>query len=1469
VRLAVELILRVARAAAEPVDVIVDVEPSHTIADLTEALCRYVELPVTHVGMTVERTRATLEPATSAIDADLLSGDVIDLGRPGPRPARPRLPRRAVAADVLAGPESGRSQLLSPGTFRVGRQDDCDVVLDDPSVSRHHADIVVDETWTVSVVPAPGTPNGVTVNDDLIDAATAVEPDDIVGLGGTRLALRAFERSVDGHVDRLGQIEFHRTPYRPPVVTARDKVEVGPIPERPEPRRLQLIALLAPLIAGLAMFAFSKQIQFLALTLVSPIVMAANTVDDRRSGRVRFRDQLRRFRGEILEHRAELERLRQLERVERFRLAPDLADLARRAELRTVDLWARGRDSPDFLITRLGLGAAHVGYTVELQRGGAEDLREELQAALVGVEQLDNVPVTVDLREDAVLGIHGERDLVDGVAASLITQAAVLHSSDDLTIVVAVSPDRRLGWTKWLPHVRTVASPLAGNHVVVTHDEAIGVVARLVEIVEFRSTGDRADEEVRRWPRVLLVLDADLTPDAGEVSRLLDAAPGAGISVVWLARALGGVPRQASQVLEVSEGEGASMDGRLWSTDPDVAERRLEVEHLRPAVAERVARALSPVRDASTASQATSIPRVAPLLDVLGVGRPSAQWISEQWHRRTGYDLRFPIGVDAGGVLEIDLVEHGPHTLIGGTSGAGKSELLQSMVAALAARYPPTRLNLMFVDYKGGASSKVFEALPHTVGYVTNLSADLAARALTSLRAELNHRMRVMEGRAKDLATMLEEAPDDAPASLVIVVDEFATLVKEVPDFVAGVIDVAQRGRSLGIHLILATQRPSNINENILANTNLRISLRTIYRAESTSIVDSPAAAEIPVPLKGRGLARMGPRQLVEFQSAFSGAPLVSEAVAQPVLVGAYERTDDSPRAAAGAGRTPSASANGRDRVDVPTHLDVVIAAIVDAHQRLRLPAARRPWREVLPEVVTLQSVGSGAAAEVAGAQPGRLVVVGLLDSPETQDQRPLVVDLEEGGGWLVFGSGGSGKTTLLRTVAASISATSGGDDVAIVGFDFASRNLLSILPLPEVVDVATGDDLEAVTRHLATLDRELTRRRRLLADAGAEHLTAYNHTQQPLPRIVVLIDGFGAMAATFLNAAGSITSGSMDGWGEMIQRMVIEGRQVGIHTVIAADRHNAAPSRIHSAVGNRMVLRLADANAYAEHGISIERARHLVLPPGRGLWQGTTTVQLAVVSPDASSMAQGARLATFAERLGREKTGVLRSARLPESINLDQIDKPRGERLRPCLGVADITGQAVAVDLDWANLTVAGPPRSGRSTALATVAHSLHDGHELFVVGPPTSPLRAMVHDLPADRVAFDDAAAIGDLLDRLANLAAMGPGERPRVLLVDDADRLDDSTLQPLWTRLTGLGDLRLVAALETRAMSGYTTNPLLNVVRRATRLLVLRPDDPSEFLTATGVKLSIRPGIELVPGRGVLLVDRIPSIIHVARP
>ncbi len=1455
---AVELAVRAHPPGGRWRDLIVAVEPEHRIADLAEALAVTFGLATVRPALSVVRLGGVLDPDLAVVDAGIHSGDDL-LVDPPSAPARvPAMPLRAVTVDVLSGPESGTSVIVMQGRYRIGRDPAMDICIDDPTVAPHQLDLAVGPDWSVTVHPVGGVENPLTVNGQPVTTAVVVSGDDVIGLGTTRLASRRFVRTPGERRDQLGQVEFQRTPYRPLTVSERPVAEVGPIPSRPEPRRFQVLTVLAPLVAGLTMFAFSGQLQYLALTGLSPVAMVGNWYEDRRSGRNRFAADAAAFRERLVQRRAAVATAAAAERVERLRAAPDLAELARRAELRTVDLWARGRHAPDFLVVRLGLGRSATRIVVPAERGGDETFRAELESAGAGADQLDDVPVTVDLADAGVLAIHGDPEAVVGAAASCLIQAACLHSPEDLTIAGALDEHSTIaGWLKWLPHCRSVTSPLSGTHVCrgAAADE---LIRQLLEVAEFRIALPERERAERAWPRLLLVADAAVDVDPVALSKLLDLAGQTGIQVIWLARHEADLPRQATSILQCHAGS-VRVAGSLWSTDPTVPTRGLEVDQLRADIADRTARALAPVRDASAGSATTSIPRVAPLLDVLGVGTPTAAWIAGLWARSAEhYALGFPIGLGADGPLHLDLVEDGPHTLIGGTSGAGKSELLQSMVAALACHHDPRRLNFLFIDYKGGASSTVFTTLAHTVGYVTNLSAELSRRALTSLRAELNRRMRIMEGRAKDLREMIELDPDAAPPSLLIVVDEFATLVKEVPDFVAGVVDIAQRGRSLGIHLVLATQRPSgSVNDNILANTNLRISLRMLDRAESSSVIGSPEAADIPVPLRGRGYVRLGPRALVPFQSSYCSAPLLSEALQTPVLVGEF--ADDR----------SSVKASGPSTAGERTHLDAVLDAIAAATAEAGIPAPRQPWREVLGERVTLDEVLADPRATVAATQPGRLIPLGLLDLPEEQDQAPLVVDLEDGGGCLVFGSGGSGKTTLLRTAAAAAARLDPGGRVEIVGFDFASRGLGSIAALPQVIEVATGDDLDAVTRLIAVLDAELSRRRVLLADARAEHLTAYNARHTPLPRILVLIDGYGGLLAAFASSAGSMSVATpMDAWPELVATVAVEGRQVGMHTIITADRRTAVPPRLHSAVSNRVILRHADESGYTDHGVALARAKGLVLAPGRGLWEARDTLQVASVSADPSSPAQAAAISELAERLRAAhrvtSPSSIRSAGLPDALAADRLgDSPSPDRIP--LGLADVTGAVVTVDLAHSPLSVIGPPGSGRSTALAHCATALAGSHDLWVVGPPTSPLAGWLPVGVEGTFAGDDA--IGATLERLD--ATLGSAtDRPQVLIVDDLDRLDENAHNPAFERLLRAG-VRVVAALETRAQTSYSMNALLVEVRRARRVLLLQPADGNEVVQLFGVRPPLRPGVRLPAGRGVVIDGRSVTLVQVPGP
>jgi S-DNA-T family DNA segregation ATPase FtsK/SpoIIIE len=404
------------------------------------------------------------------------------------------------------------------------------------------------------------------------------------------------------------------------------------------------------------------------------------------------------------------------------------------------------------------------------------------------------------------------------------------------------------------------------------------------------------------------------------------------------------------------------------------------------------------------------------------------------------------------------------------------------------------------VDYKGGAAFAECVHLPHTVGLVTDLSPHLVRRALASLRAEIRHREELLNSkRAKDLLTLEQSGDPDTPPSLVIIVDEFAALASEVPEFVDGVIDVAQRGRSLGLHLILATQRPAGvIKDNLRANTNLRIALRLNDVDDSLDVVGDAQAAYFPPEIPGRAVAKTGPGRLTTFQAAYVGG-----------------RSDDEPDHAhidlcefafgkRRQWRTLVTAGHGADPTG-PTDITRVVSNVNQAARKLQLPIPRKPWLPPLDHVCSLQSL----QAIITDGQ----LAIGRCDRPADQSQPIGYFDPDRDGNMAIIGTGGSGKSTALRTLAVSAALTSSHGPTHVYGFDFGSGSLRMLEALPHVAAIVDGDDDERIGRVLRRLTQTLEERSQRFASVHASGIGDYRRLSgdREEPRILLLVDGIAA----------------------------------------------------------------------------------------------------------------------------------------------------------------------------------------------------------------------------------------------------------------------------------------------------------------------------------------------------------------------
>jgi S-DNA-T family DNA segregation ATPase FtsK/SpoIIIE len=503
--------------------------------------------------------------------------------------------------------------------------------------------------------------------------------------------------------------------------------------------------------------------------------------------------------------------------------------------------------------------------------------------------------------------------------------------------------------------------------------------------------------------------------------------------------------------------------------------------------------------------------------------------------------------------------------------------------------------------------------------------------------------------------------------------------------------------------------------------------------------------------------------------------------------------------------------------------------------------------------------------------------VVGLLDDPGSQAQPPAVVDLEATGGLVVLGTGGSGKTTLLRSIAAGLARQGGPDAVQIYGLDLASRALHQISVLPNTAEVVPGDDLERTTRLIAVLAREVDRRRRLLADARAETVSALRAQRggPVLPRLVLLIDGFPGLQAAFDRT-------DVHEWMTLLLRVIADGRQAGIHTVVTTDRRTL-PSALLSAMGGRLVLRTAEPEEMSAFGVPSKVARDADLVPGRGFLQGGHEVQLALVGDDPSGAGQAAALQREARRLdaasrraarrtgaGRrgDPSSVVAARPLPELPELVTLTAEPTGPFRVPLGLTDLDLHVVEIDLARRHVAVCGPPQSGRSTALSTIAAELAHAHpddlHLAGVGTASSPLAA----LPVwDAAAFDRTGQVDvleEVLDRFEGRRAAGPAAAVFVDAVEDLD----TRAGPLLDRLVRADAVRLVVGAGTTTL-GRGHSGWLGELRRARTLLVLQPESRSEVDQVAGVRPRFRPGQAFPPGRGVLVAQRSCDLVQVTLP
>jgi len=1392
-------------------------------------------------------------------------------------------------------PGTGRGITVHSG-LTIGRDPGCDVVLDDPSVSRHHAVVHVDDDGVY--LEDQGSAAGTWLNQQRVHARAALGDGATIQFGTTKatfadpgaaagpLSVRVLcegaqqaevvtmEASAESTVAEVtaelaGALDVHGAPlllYRSEdgvllhpedrwcatgpqqgetlVLGTGDAAALSPAPGRrwPQQRRAQLNQLprtvwpepscsveridppestswkgrgvLWQLMGGIGAIAAG-----LVLTLVRPaygaIGLIAGAVGLVTISASIFADQSRR-RHAVSAYRSKLAGLDRTlteaigRQVWALRaLSPTTDELEQWMRHRSPRVWERRPEHLDALRPTLGIGALAARLDIEPSSPTDSPLAGERDAVLANHQWLHQVPILGPGPAEGSLGLTGAPELVRQLTQRIVVEAAVLHPPHQLRIWVA-STDPNWDWCRWLPHI-------AGGGPSRDLASAGQLLAELAA-----ELADRSDTPFGHAPAEVL----HLLVVPGSTRRLdlevLRALRGRGLAVIAAAdRAQ--LPNGLAVLVDVA----ADRQGAVLGAYPGAPSGDITVAGISDRAAERFAVALGRLTGAG------AVRRPSGLLELLRLGPLDQLDVEQVWRRGPAAPLLTTVGVALSGEpVTIRFRRDGPHGMIAGTTGSGKSELLQTLLAGMAVTHPPEQLSLFLIDFKGGSTFAPLSPLPHVVGLVTDIEHDasLARRAFTALSAEIERRKRVLDRAGVPDIVAHERIPADEREllpNLLVVIDEFALLVEKQPEAKQRLDTIATQGRSLGIHLLLATQSPSGvISHAIRTNTNLWICLRVVTASESVEILGARDAARLPDDAPGRAIIRLGASdELQHFQAARVARPATGNRTTVRVTH-------------VGGSAEVGPAATGRET----TELQLLVDRIAATATARGAPPRPSLWLPPLPAVLTPGELP-------APVRPGDrlLTLLGLADHPEQQIQQPFMLDLSTAGNALISGMLGYGRTATLLQIGADLAEHFAPDQLHIYGIDAGTGSLGPLAALPHVGSVVGASDVERLTRLLDRLTALVDRRRDRLAAAGAGNFLRWRAAGCGEPWVVLLVDDH----ATFREVAEQIEMGRLL---ERFNSLLQNGPAVGIHLVVSISQATDLRLRELNLVPARLVLRSADPADYDLTGARVSPADVANLPPGRALAKGAVELQVCWRDPDKLTALTHPSPAGGAESLPRP---VLR---LPITVARTEITAP-GSGVLIGLGGTDV--EAVRLDLDDGipALLVAGPLRSGRSTALLSLLQDLRGrvAATTLIVTPRPSPLRVLA--------GHDHVAVASEPEHILAALDTFSAGPAGRVLVLDDAETL---------AKVFGASDrleavLRDADATGTRVLVAARSNDLPGLFDPWARYLVslrravlLQPTADDAFLF--GARLPTIPPPS-VAGRGVVVDGARVTVVQVA--
>ena len=841
------------------------------------------------------------------------------------------------------------------------------------------------------------------------------------------------------------------------------------------------------------------------------------------------------------------------------------------------NLWERGMGQNDFLRVRIGRGQgvldAEISYSERRFTLEDDDLQEALYSLCEEEKPLNNIPITYSLFENYVSGVIGDRNQVVEFAKGLIIQLSALYSYDEVKFAFLYDKEEEtaFNFVKWLPHVWSDDNRF--RFIATNPNEVKEVSAYFERVIEARDEINANDMEDVTPYYVVFCMSKSLGTRAEMIKTLLSKKENIHMSVVTFYDELRNLPKECSMVIELSAGYGKLFDkndisGKITEFVPDINLSRNPLE-LSVALANTTL---------DTTANKFMLPGMITFLELFGVGKVEHLNALTRWRENDPTkSLEAAVGVDTyGETFMLDLHEkfHGPHGLVAGMTGSGKSEFIITYILSLAVNYHPEEVAFILIDYKGGGMAKSFENLPHTAGIITNLDGSAIKRSLVSIESELKRRQSIFAQASKKIGVsnidiykyqkLYRDGTVSEPLQhLFIISDEFAELKTQQPEFMTQLVSAARIGRSLGVHLILATQKPSGVvDDQIWSNSKFRVCLKVQERADSMDMLKRPDAAELTD--TGRFYLQVGYNELFELgQSAWSGASyypsekVIKEKDNSVVVID----NNGHPIKQVKIDKKRSLAGKAKKQLDVITEY---LRATAEEEGIKIKPL----WLEPIPAVILLDELKEKYSVETEKFNLNP--VIGEYDDPAHQRQCILRLPISQEGNAVIYGVAGSGKTTFLNAMITSLIKDHTPEEVNLYILDFASETLRAFSKAPHVGDVILSYETEKVSNLFKMLLSEIERRKKLFADYGGDYASFIKSSGETLPSIVVAINNFAAFTELFEEKE------------EAVSFLSREGTKYGVYFVLTALGTGAVRFRLLQNFKQLLVLQLNDEADYS-----------------------------------------------------------------------------------------------------------------------------------------------------------------------------------------------------------------------------------------------------------------------------------------------